>query len=310
MTSFNKYRAFFFTKEVSNKGFDEAKENTPLKEARIRETFRSSIVDKADNYVLAVERFEIGLNGIQFYEAGRVLTQDGFTAPERIEITDLATPPVILETNNITFGTYSLPETIIELNKLMQLGGVGSMGLAWSVDSEGFVRAKFNAVWLNTYRLSLTNCPLMNQILGVETTGQTALQGAGATEIKSLTPRWDMGDNLGHLRLTSNLPVVSDSVGQSKSNILTDLSFLNNIGASYGYTGAAPEFVDPSVSYSQRQKVVYNPAERRYLNLRSSAPIDDIDITCEYVRPDGTSAVVELPKGASFSVKLGFFSRA
>ena len=307
MTSFNRYRAFFYTKGVHNKGFDESKENTPLIEARIRETFRSSIVDKADNYVLAVERFEVGLNGIQFYEAGRFLAADGFTAPERIEITNLV--GVIQETNNITFGSFSLPETIIKLNELMQTGGVESQGVAWSVDSEGFVRAKFNVVWLANNRLSLTNCPLMNQILGIETDTQDALQAAGATEIKSPFPRWDTGDNLGHLRLTSNLPVVSDSIGQSKSNILTDLSFLEGIGASYSYNAAAPEFVNPGVTYTQRQKVVYNPSERRYVNLRSSAPIDDIDITCEYVRQDGTSAIVELPKGSSFSVKLGFFSR-
>lgn len=303
-----------------NSGVDGSGQEQPSLRATITESFRSSLIDKADDWVVAVERFEININGIPYYptQAGPADPLTGArTVTETIIIRNLA--GVVLETLFLTRSGFSiqdivrkLNEDVVDANPLIGGGGAALNVVSFSIDHEGFVRFKFDATWLGLFQLDLSNCPRLNAILGLETVDQFTIP-AGVLELISRCPRWDTGDDLDHLRITSNLPTVSDSVGQSKSNILTDLSFLEGIGAGFSYTGNLGTAANPpitSASYSQRQKVVYNPSERRYLNLRSSSPIDEIILECEFVKQDGTSQPVLLPRGAVFNIKLAFFSRS
>lgn len=315
MTSFNRYFAKFYTKEVVNTGSDSSGNFQATLPAQSEEAFRSSIIDKADNWVVAVERFEININGVPYYKAQQGPVVAGArTQFETVIVTDQAGAPLGAgSVVDLDFNSYSIPDTITKLNGVMsELIGSDTSAFSFSIDHEGFVRATSAANWLATRRLDLSNCPKMNAILGITTSQQDdalLYPPATTTAILSEFPRWDCGDQLDHLRITSNLPTTSDSIGQAKTNILTDLSFFESIGASRGYNDNIGTAGDPSSSWSQRQKVIYNPAERRYLNLRSSAPIDDISIACEYVGADGSEGIVALPVGASFTVKLGFFAR-
>jgi len=300
-TSFNRYFAQFYTKETSNTGFDASGNPTDLIEARTQDFFRTSIIDKADDWVVAVERFEINPNAIPYYK--RKLPEG-----EWIDIYNLPYPAAGVNTAvEVVFDSYSLPDTIKQLNTLMAVAGAPADGLTFTIDAEGFVQVARDAAWILLYHLNLDRAPKLNAILGLD---QSSLD-IDIAELTSASPvpRWDTGDNMDHLRITSNLPTVSDSIGQSKSNVLTDLSFFQNLGVTKSYAANGQTFDTTSVSYSQRQKIVYNPNERRYLNLRSSAPIDDITVECEYIEQDGTAHIVMLPRGGGFSIKLAFFKK-
>lgn len=312
MTSFNRYFAKFYTKERVNLGFDAAGNATQTIEAILQDSFRSSMIEKADDWVVAVERFEININGIPYYPQGPVL---GVGAVETLTVTLIggaaAEAPASFALN---FDAFSIPDCITNLNLRATATGSVSMGATlFSIDHEGYTRITATVDWWQRYRFDFTNAPRMNRILGLNVTaeGQQAVEDGGLGYLQSKSPRWDCGDDLDHLRIDTNLPTVSDTIGQAKSSVLTDLSFGAAIGASFPYQNATGlRAATPSANYSQRQRIIYNPQERRYLNLRSSAPIDDIQVTCEYVRQNGDAAIVPLPIGASFSVKLGFFNRA
>lgn len=298
MTTLARHPVFYATFSVVNQGVNAAGASTPLIPATITEEYRTPILAKADDYVCAVERFEISSNGVPYYQQA----PPPLNVVETVTITDTAGPN---EDVLVTFSSFSLPDTINKLQALMSTNPFElSSQVRWTVDSEGFVRVLVETGFFMTKGIDLTNAPILNRILGLETDAA----GATDTELVSPFPRWDCGDQLNHFRITSTLPTTSDSVGQGKSNILTDLSFPDTISASYAYPADSSVFGAPSVSYTQRQKVIYNPADRRFLNLRSSAPIGDITLTCEFVRPGGSTSVVSLPKGGEFTIKLGFWN--
>lgn len=127
------------------------------------------------------------------------------------------------------------------------------------------------------------------------------------------TPRWDCGDALSRIIITTSLPVISDRVGgKDRDNILTDYVVPKNLAVngnslSMGYGRQA---ADPDWGWTQRQKLVFvNGGTRRYLNLIGSTPIHHIQIAAKYVTPDGTEYPITLTEGMGFSIKIGLYGR-
>jgi hypothetical protein len=283
--NFARFNALYWTSNLTNTNSDGS-----YVDADINETFTSNLLENGGDYICAVERLELNLNGVPYY--------DGEYEGESIEIRATGADGVnpvdgLMQTINVTFKSYSLKNTIDQLNIMLAAEAVNSTttlgAFVFSLDADGFVTlSRTNST--NFYTVFPNR---LNQILGLYN------EVAGETNWISGEPRWDIGDSLQHIRLTSNLNLVSDTVGQAKTNILTDLSVNSSLSASSngGY------------SYSSRDKMIYTPSEHRYLNFNSSAPVQIIRIVAEYVQPDNTSRVVQLPVGASFNIKLGFYQR-
>ena len=145
----------------------------------------------------------------------------------------------------------------------------------------------------------------------------------------STSPRFDAGDRLMDIILTTNLPTISDNVGQTKTNILTDFSFRTGNGAAsvpnihlsngigtqiteYRVNGEPVDFMShprdvTNIGYSTRQKIFFTPKQRRWIQMISDAPINHIRISARYRDTKGNDYPIQLPPGCMFSIKLGFY---
>ena len=304
MASLDKHPVFYASFTVVNNG-----PTTPLLdsddiEASVLQQYPSPIINKASDYVCSVERMEININGIPFYDA----------TGESVSYTDASSFDLV---DFESIRAYSLADLTVQL----QARFAGSTQIAYNrldivVSSDGFViltqSPTGGLTWTSTFgQLDLSQAPRLNNILGFHSMVAVPTSVADVEQVISTAPRMDCGDQLAFLRLTSNLPTVSESIGQAKGSVLTDFYISKNIGSSVSYANLVPEaptFAGATLSYSQRQKVIYNPQVRRFLHMRGSRPIDEILIACEFVRPDGTSKIVPLPLGCEFTVKLGFWN--
>ena len=283
--NFARLSTMYWTKEISNLQSDGA-----LVDADLDETFTKNLIEKANDWVVAVERFELSLNGVPYY--------GGVDNQEQIQIMTIVAngDDTQHSTINCYFNSYSLPDTLAQLTSVFANQGIASPAVAgnWklTVNGEGFI--SFTS---DNYDDHYPVWPAkLNYILGL-------FDNPGIGIWSSNTPRWGCGDELDHIRIKSNLNIVSDTVGQEKTNIVTDLSIFTSQSAS----GEAGD--DKGYSYSARDKLIYTPNTRRYLNFNSTAPIQVIRVFCEQITPDGTTKMIRIPHGGVFNIKLAFFHR-
>lgn len=184
----------------------------------------------------------------------------------------------------------------------------------------------------------------MNMILGFNKdcfiTGKMGVQGDLLTSTNNATreyynknkaysigPRIDCGDQFNHILLTSTLPVISDTIESTESDVLTDISKNSTYAisinqpnrynnGSYFNTDAItdPNGVNVGPNGSSwvmdiRGKLIYQPYQKRLLDLISSESMRYLTITAFYVDNDGNAKKVKLPPGGTFQVKLGFFMK-
>lgn len=266
--------------------------------AEVNETYNVPVVDKASNYLVAIERLEVSLNGIPFYNA-----EDN----EQITLQDVAgfNPDITVA---LLENAFSLSHLLEILNKLIYPnpgdGGFTDLSVVWSLTSDGFVTLEV----LETFDVVTFILPRRLQcILGISIAVQPL--GNAETKAKSLYPRIDMGDELDHLILKTNLPCFSDTIGNVKTQVLTDFCVPTKYGNSLTY-GPAGSVVDASIQTNIRQKAVYVPTERRYLELVGDFPITQLTIACEYVDNIHTRHSIPLPFGGSFEIKIGFYLKS
>lgn len=307
MTTILRHPVFYANFTLSNIG------TYPSIDAIIDQTYATPLVPKADDYVMAVERFEIPLNAVPFY--------DGNTLQEAVSVDrrnlSLPTAAVLFTTD-----TFSMMDLIRQLNLFFADTTAGQPGDVFrgvhtiAIDAEGFTRITFPAVdavsglaWNDENVLDFTGAPVLASILGIDLTRQ--LEGPPRLiGVASTHPRWDLGDQLSLIRVGSNLPVVTDSFGDARTNVLTDVSipFQFSVASGRGIDDGFTE-TEKTPNYSPRQRLIYVPVERRFLNVRSSQPITDVRITMDRVRPDGRVTRIKLPVGGVFNIKIGFWSK-
>lgn len=252
----------------------------------MEQNFNSPIIQRADEYVLCVERFEISLNGIPFYDSSN---------GESISIYE-NTDEKTIEYINLDQDSYSLNELIDKINaKVVESNLFSNAGFNIKVDQFGYI-----SIYLDYENYTISLPTELNKILGMEEDDIPNDSGLWISRY----PRFDCGDQIDHIRLVSNLDLVSDTIGQAKTNIITDIA--NSTSIASNKTMASDEY---SYSFTPRQRLIYIPYERRILNFSSPIPIQTIRIYAEYVRSNGTSSIIKLPRGASFSIKLGFYKR-
>lgn len=310
----NKTQVIYWTGQVYNDSADSV-------DAVITEQFNSALVEKCTDYVLAVERFEVNLNGVPFYDIDQ-----NETITFTYDLAGIAQPPVVLNLNTMR-DTYSMLQLIDGINRLILDDGTMHSGeatqtattftMALNIDDFGFVYFSWDlmtgansvapVVPVAVTNMVITLGPVVNQCLGLEDGDLDEVNDPDTGYYYSRYPRFDTGDLCEHVRLVSNLMLISDTSGQAKTNIVTDVAAISSYVTSHDglpVNGGATNF-----SFSQRQKLVYQPTQRRWLNFAAPVALTYISIWAEYVRPDGESVMIKLPRGAMFAIKLGFYYR-
>ena len=264
--------------------------NDDTQVAEITQRFSDIIIQNPSGWMVAVERFELNLNGVPFYDGG-VANQLGLTP----KAGGLGMPLITL------LPVYSLPELIESLNaQIANSGFAPAAGLTFTLDKHGYVRIN----WANFPQYTMQLSQQLAVCLGLPQN----IDSGVAVSLRSSTPRFDAGDNLNHVVLRTNLPVVSDRIGQVFTKTLADFSAIKSFGSNVSLDGNNDES-GRGFGFSPRQQMVYVPAEKRFVDMSSNAPIDQIEINAYYTDHQNRSRPILLPKGCGFSIKLGFYSK-
>lgn len=332
-------------KYISLSMVNDNNDSSSLIDAIIEENYGYEIIDKANAYVCAVERMEISLNGIPFYKGiknqhnATEAHPEGTGGLESITFYNRNHLAVRYTINFFTVGEieaggtqvnfYSL-KSILDRLSTLQFDIIDANGnntgveytCRFRIDEKGYISYTSNPVEVvNNHGLELVvfnghgqtysgnnldqqiEFPkYLNMILGL---GE--LQGVNESTIISDFARFDLGDELAHVLLATSLPVISDSVGQQLAQVLTDFAPTSSYGGSYTLNGN--DLVASGVTLNSRQKLIYVPAEKRYLDLTSPFNIRYIRIQAFYITNYSDNLVVQLPIGGMFQVKLGFYSK-
>jgi hypothetical protein len=266
--------------------------------AAVTTDYDTPIIDKASNYLVAVERFELSLNAIPFYSG-----ED----KESIFVRSKSNP-LLHDNYDMTSAdsSYSLTELLDNLNRLTfehpDHTSVKIQG-TFTIDKNGYIIMKLkNATFAEvTFEFPRR----LNMILGIFEADQVS-----GDNVKSRVPRLDMGDNLDHIILKTNLPTFTDSLGNVKTNVMTDFSVPSSFSTSCAPSNADLSLVQASISVNSRQRAIYTPQERRYLELIGDFPVQSISIDAFYVTPQHELRQVMLPFGGIFEIKLGFYLKS
>jgi len=320
MASFARYKPFYVSMSIRNDGLQDppnytydvltTPDNTIY--AKCASQYNQPLLEKASDFLVAVERMELTLNGIPFYDANE-------QPREVITIRSRRDAGSEIDSAALTDNAYSLTHLFDILNafQLTDPYDLSTFKCNYSINKDGFILVSlldnktFNDVEIHFPRR-------LNMILGISTAQQyqvplpyTAINQP-YTECASLFPRTDMGDDLDHIVLQTNLPTNSDSAGNAKIPILTDFSSPSNYGNSLAY-GTNGTLVKAGFSSNIRQRVIYTPTERRYLELIGDFPVQDLTIEALYVSANyeqlQVTKNIPLPIGGSFEIKLGFYLR-
>ncbi len=320
MTTISRHPVIYSNYELRNDGAVPGRDPLGTINCVIEETYRRPLLNQANEYIVAVERMEVPLNGVPFMDAFQMTfvdSQGPAGVPDQFVMFVNRSYSLVGLVKRIELAWQLLqprPFRETELAFQNRPGAVnrfeaGLQDFLVGVDPAGFFQMHFNGGLETTNSLNVPN--LVQARLGLRSTYGPQVEVPDIWE--SATPRWDMGDNLHRLQLKTTLPTVSDRVGESTSGIITDFSIPSLVAGSTTRHPADQnsfelDWSQTTSQWSPRQRLIYTPVERRFLNLRSSIPINDITLSLQYVTPEGLVRPVELPEGGSFSVKLGFWS--
>lgn len=307
MTSFARYKPFYASFSLRNNGLRDPPSNlynvttTPDNtiNASINEQYSHPICEKASDFLVAVERMEIALNGIPFYDGGQ-------TEVETITVRSRRDTSLVYTTDNLDTSCYSLSHLFEYLNALEFEDPFDATPFecTFSVTRDGFI--VLTLIDSNFTNVQIEFPRRLNMILGISTAQQFIDPVDPWTEAESSFTRIDLGDDLDHIVLTSSLPTNADSLGNVHLPVLTDVAVPSQYSNSLSYA-ANGTLVKSGFSTNIRQKVIYTPSERRFLELNGDFPIQDVTIEAFYVSVDGTVKHIVLPIGATFEIKLGFY---
>lgn len=304
--NFSRYKPMYLSMSFKNDGNKISAENNIYSpdttsdlfvNASAHTQFDAPIIEKASDFLVAVERMELSLNAVPFYDAG----QDP-TNPEVITIRSRTQAVPVTETDLDT-NAYTLSHLFEVLNSLAYVDPNDNLQfrITYSISKDGFIIVSL-LDGRNFTDLQIEFPRRLNLILGISTSQQFATK----TECNSLYPRVDLGDDLDHIILQTSLPTNSDALGNVHLQVLTDFAAPTSYGNSLTY-GANGTLIRSGFSTNLRQKLIYTPSERRYLELLGDFPVNNITIDAYYTNIDGVIKNVPLCIGGFFEIKLGFY---
>lgn len=246
-------------------------------DARIIQAFNEPFIRKASDYMVAVERMSVNVNGIPMLPAGQSMR---FVNGQGALLKDLILPDIWSVQHFIQQATLA--------------------NWTFEVLLSGQLQMRDNTFSTNYLQIDYLLANFLNF-------PELIAPSLGAVSYTTPHPITDCNDRLNTIQVTSNLPLISDRVGQVQTNIVTDFGFPQSLQSSV--TGPLVNYtqVARSESWSPRQKLHYIPTVRRYLNLLSNGAISYIDIAAHWVDNKGVSTRIVLPIGGEFSIKIGFY---
>lgn len=252
----------------------------------VEESFLYPFLDSASNYVLCVERFEVSLNSVPFYDNSR---------NEVITLTTV--PGGIITFLSLSRDCYSLMDLINVVNEAMSDGDDFELTDEISINEAGLL----TLCWVKSSQYSILWPIYLGAILGLP-------NGVLDSMTNSTGSRFDIGDEIQGAELVSTLGVFSDTVGQSKINILTDVSFGQQFLVTVNATDSSVTQGEGIITtFEERGRLIYEPTNRRYLMISDPRPLQLIQIRPYYRSIDGTNKIIPIPPGGVFSIKLGFY---
>lgn len=274
-------------------------------EARLETTFNTPFIEKASDFIMAVERMEVSLNAIPFLDQ-----RDG-VPQEFVKIRSRR-----VGEQNLIYQVY-LPGSAFSLTHLLSMlseemdyvdpSDGSEMTIIFTLSKEGFVVMHTGDKSFNDIQVEFSR--RLNMILGIATADQLVFANPAdyQYECASTYPRIDIGDDLQHIVIQSNLPVYTDAIGNERMPILTDFAYPVDMSSSLAYE--QDYLVKSGWSIVPRDRLIYIPTEKRYLELNGDFPINNIQISGYYTTPDGDNKPIPLAFGGIFSIKLGFYLR-
>lgn len=296
--NFAKAKPFYVSLSLINNSVDDNGRINYLADTDAEETIDSQIVqyfnpplvNDATDWICWIERLEISLNGVPFYlaEEEKILVKDQNGVNPDTEITFNET-------------VYTLSNLLTRLSAIVftDPNGGGNFSCVFSLNKDGYITLKllsgmsFNNLYFQFPRK-------LNLILGISRSVQTA----GTAAVSKYT-RIDCGDHLVHIVITSSLPTASDTIGNVPLQVLTDFAPGSEYSSGLKYN-EQDGLEKSSWSVNTRQKAIYNPAERRFLDLNGGFNIQNIVVNAYYTDIDGNSRQIPLPLGGVFEIKIGF----
>lgn len=306
MTSFARLKPFYVSMSCRNNAltnYDVATSPDSTIDAVCKTVFNSAIVEKASDFVIAIERMELSCNAIPFYDSTDT------SVSHTIYIRSLTNNMLAPQGTALVWNAYSITHLLSLLNSLTFTDPNNladpKFSIIWTLSSDGFIWMTMPPGAKYTFDVLQVEIPQsLNNILGISTT----LQLPGTRECRSVYPRLDLGDDLDHIVLRTDLPTYSDSLGNVKLPVLTDFSPPSAFSSTLT-VGPNGIFEDNAFSTNMRQKLIYTPSERRYLELVGDFPINNITVDAFYQSNNSKLKKVVLPLGGCFEIKIGFYLR-
>ena len=248
----------------------------------------SELISKASDYIISLERFKIPIQSIPM-------------------INSIANAIQMIPKTAVPFATFNSPQSFSLYDFLNDVNAFFP-GLIISLNADGRMVIDFND--FSNYSILLNNEIAdifdMEEVLGLTLTGANTIIGA--------TPVFDRFDQLHKVQISSELGLagIQQEIIDTDifKNLLTDFLVPSTYGMSFnGQQSVAPNG-QYSVQYNVRQDLEFNSSSnRRFIMMRSSAPVQNIKISATAVYRDGTTHNIPLPPRSIFSVKLAFWKK-
>lgn len=248
----------------------------------------SQLIDKASDYIISVERFQIPIQAIAMLES----------VAAAIQLIPKAAVPLLVYNSVQTFSLYDF------LNDVNSF----TAGFIISLTPDGRIAIDFN----NFANYSILLNPLIADIFDMDASLGLAL--VGANTIIGASPVFDRFDQLYKIQITSELglsgiqqEIINTDIFR---NLLTDFILPSDYGMSFaGEQGLAPNG-QYNVTYNVRQDLEFNASSnRRFIFMRSSAPVQNIKVSVQAIYRDGTSHRIPLPPRSVFELKIAFWKK-
>lgn len=313
--SYSRIKPTYVTLSIVNNAIDNYDETSTPDEylfAEITETYNNPVIDKASDYVCCIERMELSLNAIPFYDARK----DTNLPIEVINIrsrfpgyTDNVFPTEVI------YSAYSLSQLLNQLstqytyrnpNFNVNTGNVEpvNIDIKFALTIDGFIKVSIQGTDFNRIQIEFPR--RLNMILGISTKVQP--KTGEQDYCYSSIPRLDTGDDLQRIIITTNLPTNSDTTGNVRLPVMTDIGVENGSAFSSNIILTNSGIYDSQGwTVPLRDKLVYVPTERRFLDLNGDFPLNNIQMAALYVTLDKKYKKVPVAFGGEFSLKLGFY---
>ena len=247
----------------------------------------SNLLEDASKYLVSVERFRVPVHTIPMY-------------PEEINTVLLTGGPPTLAFS--ASDSYSLLNFVEQFNE----SDVES-AIRLTITNDGRLRLLvIGAQGYDTLQFS----PRFAAVVGMP----ISISNPTNTNITGSAPVFDRFDQLAKINLVARtgLSNIQQEVVTTNifKNVLTD--FLVPSTSSISFTAHQNGAPDPdfTVSDTVRQDIEFNSAsDRRLINMRGNAPIQNVKIEVEAVMRDGTTQRILLPPNGILEVKLAFWRR-